>query len=249
LATDVYMITGASSGLGAEFTKQLLTQDNIVFCLSRTENNDIKRLASMFRYEFIPIDLTRVEDLERTFEGIIATMDPSQIHTITLINNAATVTPIKHIETCSQEEILSSIQLNLTAPILLTSSFTRLTANWNVTRRVVNISSGSGQYPAPSMSLYCSAKSALQMFSRCVGLEQERKSNPVQVVSVDPGMMDTGMQNMARETDFELSGFFTKQKEAGNLTDPADVARDILRFMNSTSEVKNGELYKAGGFS
>jgi benzil reductase ((S)-benzoin forming) len=236
------MITGASSGLGAEFSKQLLLEENDVFCLSRTENDDIKRQALGYRYKFYSVDLTHVESLDITLQDIIATIDPSNIDSITLINNAASVSPIKDIQYCTQEEIMANIQLNLTTPIMLTSGFIRLTTDWAVKRRIVNISSGSAQYPAQSMSLYCSAKAALNMFTRSVGLEQEGEPNSVQLFAIDPGMMDTEMQKIARESDFELSEFFSKQKLEGNLSEPANVARKIINLITSPV-IKNGDIH------
>jgi benzil reductase ((S)-benzoin forming) len=237
MANHFYIITGASSGLGAELSRQLLSEENNIVCLSRTENNDIKISAqdSGCRYKFYSIDLTHVEALNLILQEIFATIDPRSIQTITLINNAAIVAPIMDIQNCTQEEILSNIQLNLSTPILLTSSFIKLTSKWDVKRNVVNISSGSGQYPARSMSLYCSTKSALDMFSRCVGLEQADAANPVHVFAVDPGMMDTGMQKIARDSDFELSEYFSRQKEEGNLSKPDEVARKILSLLKSNS--------------
>lgn len=230
MVKHVYIITGASSGLGAELSRQLLSEENQVFGLSRTVNKDIQQFAHDlgFNYQFIAVDLSQVESIEVILQGIFESIDSSNVETISLINNAATVTPIKNIQACTQDEIVSSIQLNLTAPIMLTSCFMKVTTQWTAKRTIVNISSGSGQYPASSMSLYCGAKAALNMFTKCVELEQSAVTNPVQVLTIDPGMMNTGMQQTARETDFELSNYFTLQKDTGNLAEPETVARKIL---------------------
>ncbi|WP_430083382.1 SDR family NAD(P)-dependent oxidoreductase [Paenibacillus ferrarius] len=136
----------------------------------------------------------------------------ANIASLTLINNAAQVSPIKMIDECTPNEIAAHVQLNLTAPVLLTSSFLANTSDWKVKRRIVNISSGSALYPAHSMSLYCSTKSALNMFTQCVGLEQNHILNAAQIIAVNPGMMDTDMQTTARNSQFELASFFSEQK-------------------------------------
>ncbi|CAN7544252.1 SDR family NAD(P)-dependent oxidoreductase [Paenibacillus sp. LjRoot153] len=230
MSKHVYIITGASSGLGAALSRLLLSEEILVFSLSRTENKEIQQLAHELKanYHFIAADLTQVERLDATLREIVESFDPSTVETVTLINNAATVNPIKPIQACSPDEIMTSIQLNLTAPILLTSCFIKETANWAAKRSIVNISSGSGQYPARSMSMYCSSKAALNMFTKCVAMEQNKKANPVHVFTIDPGMMNTGMQQLARESDFELSTYFMKQKEEGNLAEPEAVAQNIL---------------------
>lgn len=230
MVKHVYIITGSSSGLGAALSRQLLSEENQVFAISRTVNTDIQQLAlaSGLRYTFIAADLSQIDTIQASLQQIIESIDSIKIETITLFNNAATVTPIKNIQDCSQDEIVSSIQLNLTAPIILTSYFMKETTTWTSKRTIVNISSGSGQYPASGMSLYCGAKAALNMFTKCVELEQAGATNPVRILAIDPGMMNTGMQQIARETDFELSHYFMRQKEEGNLLEPEAVARKIL---------------------
>lgn len=230
MSKHIYIITGTSSGLGAALAKLLLSKETLVFGLSRTTNKEIERLANEIHanYKFIAIDLTQVHTIEVTLRELVASIDATTVESITLINNAATVTPIKPIEACSTTEIEASIQLNLAAPIVLASSFMQETAQWSAKRSIVNISSGSGQYPASSMSVYCSTKAALNMFTKCVAMEQKTKENPVHIITIDPGMMNTGMQQIARESDFELVTYFRKQHEDGQLAEPETVARNIL---------------------
>lgn len=246
MSNHVYIITGTSSGLGAELAKQLLREGHEVIGLSRTNNEEISGQRAEGKFTFYPVDLVKIETLASVIHLIISALDPSSLESITLINNAAAVTPLKEIQECTEEEISKNVHVNITAPLLLTSAFIRLTTDWDATRRVVNISSGSAMYPAPSMSLYCSAKAALNMFSRCVGLEQKQATNAVQVFAIDPGMMDTGMQQTARESDMALSAFFAAQKVQGYLSDPAHVARQIMNLINSPLP-QNGDVYQVHG--
>lgn len=241
----VYIITGVSSGLGAELAKRLLEEGNTVIGLSRTDNEEIVRNTTDGNYFFYPVDLIVTESLTAVLQDLISSIDQYGLNSITLINNAASVTPLKDIQYCTDEDISRSIQLNITAPMLLTSAFIRMTSEWHVVRKIVNISSGSGKYPAPSMSLYCSAKAAMNMFSRCIGMEQEQRqsANEVQVYAVDPGMMDTSMQQIARESDMALAGYFAAQKTEGNLKDPARVASQIIKLISNSVSI-NGSLYQ-----
>lgn len=61
------------------------------------------------------------------------------------------------------------------------------------------------------------------------------------IFAIDPGMMDTAMQNVARYSDFELSEFFSRQKSEGKLSDPANVAAKIINLFNSPVK-KNGGI-------
>jgi len=80
------------------------------------------------------------------------------------------------------------------------------------------------------------------MFSQCVGLEQEGEENAVQIFAIDPGMMDTALQEIARNSDFELADFFSNQKSEGKLSDPAYVATNVIKLINSPVK-RNGDIY------
>ncbi|MCM3628672.1 SDR family NAD(P)-dependent oxidoreductase [Paenibacillus glycanilyticus] len=240
MSNHVYIITGVSSGLGESLAKQLLTDGNTVIGLSRTNNESIGPFAINGKYKFYTVDLTMTDKLSKVLQEIMTTIDSNRLESITLINNAATVTPLTEIQHCSDDEIVKSIQLNVAAPMVLTAAFARLTSDWRVSRKIVNISSGSGKYPAPSMSLYCSSKAAINMFSRCIGMEQETVPDAIQVFAIDPGMMDTPMQRTARESDMALSAYFASQKEEGNLVDPARTAQQIIELISSPASNNGG---------
>ena len=62
--------------------------------------------------------------------------------------------------------------------------------------------------------------------------EQEKADGMIEVVHVDPGVMDTGMQEQIRASD--AAGFprlpeFQAYKTAGKLRTPEEVAQQIIR--------------------
>lgn len=139
------------------------------------------------------------------------------------------------IDSCSPEATVRSVQINLLAPILLTQSLILQTEQWNIHRIIVNISSGSAKQAAPGMSLYCASKAALNMFTSCVQIESHRT---LTTYTVDPGMVDTEMQSVARnEKALPISTFFREAKESGSLKSAADVAKKIVkRVLNSSGK-------------
>jgi benzil reductase ((S)-benzoin forming) len=100
-------------------------------------------------------------------------------------------------------------------------------------RRVVNISSGAGRRPISGWSAYCAAKAGLDMASRVAALEAETRGQAVEVASLAPGVIDTGMQATVRAAsaeDFADVERFRAMKAEGALRPAADVAADILRL-------------------
>jgi benzil reductase ((S)-benzoin forming) len=245
IKTKYFIITGSSRGIGLELSRKLLSEYHYVICLSRTENIKTKvyALKNNYRYAFYSIDLSSLTQTVNIMRDLIADIIMKDSESICLINNAAVVEPIKSIENCTTEEIITGINTNLISPIILTSSFINLTNNSIVNRIVINISSGSGVYPAAAMSVYCSTKAGNNMFTQCVGLEQQSSNNPVRIYSVDPGMVNTELQETARNTnneDFILRKYFQEAKLNGTLRSPDQVAMKIIEIIKS--EYKTGEL-------
>ncbi|MCC2685396.1 MAG: short-chain dehydrogenase/reductase [Paenibacillaceae bacterium] len=232
---DYYIITGASRGLGAALSKQLLAQKSYVYGLSRSRNEQIEEFAKIHggNYIFRPMDLADLGGVSGTLTDILTDISTRMVNSLTLINNAATVTPINNLEHCEAEEMIANIHTNLLSPMILSSTFIKH-SSWCEKRCIVNITSGSAVYPASGMSTYCASKSGMNMFTRCVGLEQANNQNPVTMIAIDPGMMDTSMQGVAREADFELSGYFRNQKEQGRLSDPEEVAKKVISLIDRT---------------
>jgi benzil reductase ((S)-benzoin forming) len=175
-----FIITGTSSGIGEAIAQSLLELGDTVCGISRRESG---LLASSPRYNHIKFNLQQHEQIEGIVNQALEQVSPTDIAMVCLINNAAMCEPFLPIENCHVEDIKANLNISLTAPICLTSAFIRATENWSIRRKVINISSGSAIYANLSMSIYSTAKAGLDMFTRCVGVEQKNKSNPVEIIA------------------------------------------------------------------
>ncbi len=131
-------------------------------------------------------------------------------------------------------ELANALRVDLEAPLVLTSAFLRGTRQWPVPRKVLNISSGLGRRPMASQATYCAAKAGMDLFTRCVALEEAARPNGAKVCSLAPGVIDTDMQVQMRGTDaqsFPDVGTFVGLKQQGALTSPADAAARILAYL------------------
>ena len=91
------------------------------------------------------LDLQDVHNLETNFNEIISSIQEDTVSSIHLINNAGTLAPMKPIEKAESELLITNVQINLLAPMILTSTFMKHTKDWKVDKRVINISSGAGK--------------------------------------------------------------------------------------------------------
>lgn len=227
-----YIITGTSRGIGEAIARKVLKPGNILFCTSRTMNDELVDRAvalgvTIYYYSTDLSDPLAVAGFSNlVWEKII----PGDVKRIALINNAGMLAPIGPIDQNDPVMLLMHIQLNLLAPMLLTSSFLQHTAQWNIPKVVFNITSGAASNAYAGWSAYCSSKAAIDMFTRTVALEQSQARYPAKILAFAPGIVETSMQSEIRASD--MHGFpekkkFVKLHEDGHLSSPEYVA-DII---------------------
>lgn len=220
---DAYIITGASKGIGAAICKQLHDQGNTVIGISRTVPE------SWEGTELLPFDLSQTEGIPDLMKQAIAFI-PESCDSVTLINNAGTIEPIGFVENNDPDSIVSSISLNLTAPMLLCTAFIKELRVYRGDLKIMNISSGAGRKAYKGWSAYCAGKAGLDHFTVCLDEENDR----VKAISVAPGIIDTGMQERIRESkedDFPLIDHFKEYKNSGMLSSPEETASKLIALI------------------
>ncbi|HFK1766751.1 short-chain dehydrogenase [Bacillus wiedmannii] len=242
------IVTGTSQGLGEAIAAQLLEENTSIISISRRENKELTKLAEQYNSNciFHSLDLQDVHNLETNFNEIISSIPENTVSSIHLINNAGTLAPMKPIEKAESELLITNVQINLLAPMILTSTFMKHTKDWKIDKRVINISSGAGKNPYFGWGAYCTTKAGVNMFTQCVATEEAEKEYPVKIVAFAPGVVDTSMQAQIRETnkeDFIHLDRFITLKEEGKLLSPEYVAKAI-RSLLETENFPHGEVIR-----
>ncbi|HSI67405.1 MAG TPA: SDR family NAD(P)-dependent oxidoreductase [Planococcus sp. (in: firmicutes)] len=221
---EAFIVTGASKGIGSALCHQLHEQGKLVIGISRSVPENWQGTT------LLPYDLSQSEGIPELMEQAIALI-PEQYDSVTLINNAGTIEPIGLVENNDPQKIISSIGLNLTAPMLLSTAFIQQLKGFNGEKRIINISSGAGRKAYKGWSSYCAGKAGLDHFTVCL----DEENDGVKAVSVAPGIIDTGMQERIRESDeedFPLLDQFKEFKASGMLSSPEETASKLIQLIN-----------------
>jgi NAD(P)-dependent dehydrogenase (short-subunit alcohol dehydrogenase family) len=232
MARHLYILTGASRGMGAAMAAQLLAPDHVLLCLSRKRNAALEVAGNAC--EQWEIDLSQPIEAAARLGAWLAAQDAASFASATLINNAAALTRIGGIEDCSDAELSSALRVGLEAPLLLTAAFLRATRSWPAARRVLNVSSGLGRRAMAGQASYCATKAGMDHLTRALALDEAQHPNGAKLVSLAPGVIDTDMQTHLRAGDpagFPEQANFIGLKEKGQLTSPSDAAARLLAYL------------------
>jgi len=225
---NLYLVTGTTQGLGAALAARIAADPaNELVALARAPDAPIPGGARFHA------DLADTAALERACNRVEEHIRGKRYEKAVLVNNAGVIGPVGLLEAVDGAALERNLVVNLVAPMLLMRRFLRMTEGVAALRRVINISSGAGRRPIPGWSAYCAAKAGLDMASRVAALEARTRGHAVEVASLAPGVIDTGMQGAVRgaaEADFPDVERFRRMKAEGVLRPAADVAADILRL-------------------
>jgi len=233
----LFVVTGASRGMGAALAEQLLADaGHTVIGIARRANDALAAVAAQSgaTLEQWQADLAEPVGVAARLHGWLAARGGALFSQATLVNNAGVVTKIGPLEDCSVEELSSALRVGLEAPLLLTAAFLRATARWRGERRVLNISSGLGRRAMAGQATYCAAKAGMDHLSRAVALDQALLGNGAKIVSLAPGVIDTDMQTQLRSSSgagFPEQPMFVKLKESGQLTSSRDAAARLVAYL------------------
>ncbi|MCJ0742763.1 (S)-benzoin forming benzil reductase [Pedobacter montanisoli] len=237
----VLIITGGSKGIGEGIVNAYLADGFKIYSIARNVNKDLSTAVKQFAF-----DLTLIENIERLFEDIFKEIDPKETGQITLINNAGTLGEIAPLARLKPLDMQQTVALNLTSVFVSCAIFIKSCQSWSCKKSIINISSGAAQKPYFGWSVYCATKSAIDMLSKNIALEQEEEKHPVKVLSIAPGVVDTGMQAKIRSSskdNFKTIDRFIQLKEDNQLLKPDYVGHSILQ-MNQDDQLISGSILR-----
>lgn len=194
----IAIVTGASSGLGKEFVKQVAGYytklDEIWVIARRTERleilaEDIGKNNGM-RIRPIGLDLTLSEDIQT-----LSDMLEQEMPEVRFLINCAGFGKVGEFAQLTEEQQLGMIRLNCEA---LTSITYRVLPHMPGNSRIIEIASVAAFLPQPRFAVYAASKSYVYSFARA--LNEELRVRNISVTAVCPGPTKTEFFDIAEQT-------------------------------------------------
>lgn len=189
------VITGASSGLGAEFARQLAPlADTLVLVARRADALEaVKRelSASCAKIFCCVADLATDEGRKE----VVMCLDANGVQPNLLVNNAG-LGDYGSFASSSTEKTRTQIELNITALTMLTHS---LLPKLGRPAGILNVSSLASTLPMPDLAVYAASKAYVTSFSEALAVELAPQN--ITVSCVCPGPTPTNFSKTAKRED------------------------------------------------
>ena len=188
------LLTGASRGLGLEFTRIWLEQENQVFALTRQPEASpgLKELMELHQGKLLPVPCDVADD--RSVQKAAATVQESCDRLDVVLNNAGVYGPRSgDLATLDFDDVRGVFEINTLGPIRISRAFLPLLRQ-GVQPRLAHITSLMGSVDDNTSGgawAYRMSKTALNMASR--NLAHELQSDGILSVVIHPGWVRTDM--------------------------------------------------------
>ncbi len=191
------LVTGASSGIGEEFARQLAARGTDLVLVARREER-LHELADELRargrdVEVVPADLTEARDLARIEARLETAVEPVDL----LVNNAGfgLYGPFAELD---RDRQAAMVDLNATAVVRLThAAVGRLVTVDH--GGVINVASTAAFQPDPYGAVYGATKAFVLSFTEA--LHEELRATGVRAMALCPGFTVTEFQDVADVQD------------------------------------------------
>lgn len=213
--TKIAVVTGASSGIGIDFSKALIEKGATVYGLARSTDK-LQQVQNKLGKKFKPItlDITDHNTIEKWISNTFSTNHNPDI----LINNAG-LGRFADVDKLPLQEWEAMVQTNLSGTFYMTRQIVPLMKANDSVCHIINIASIAGKIGNPKMTGYNASKFGVRGFSEA--LFKEVRYDGIKVTCFYPGSIATNFFG-DKHTDTH-----------SNMMQPEEVAQVLINVLET----------------
>ncbi len=245
LTGKVALITGASSGIGAQQARVLSAAGASVVLLGRRQQKlDALKLeieANRGQASTVVADLADMSNLD---EIVSCCLNPYQ--KIDILCNTAGINMRQHADQLTEQSWDETLQLNLKVPFFLAQKLVpqMFSRNWG---KIINVASLQSQRAFSNGIAYGASKGGIVQLTRAMA--EAWSSRGVNCNAIAPGFFPTELTQAVFEQQ-ELSGQLSQQTAIGRNGELADLDGICVFLASHGSDYITGQtIYIDGGFT
>jgi all-trans-retinol dehydrogenase (NAD+) len=187
---NLVLITGGASGIGKIMARLFLMRKAIVVVWDIHQENlntaiqDLSVHGKIYGYQ---VDVSSPEAITNAAEQL-----KSQHGLIDVLINNAGIVVGKYFHEHSPHDILKTVSINASAPMLITQAFLADMMVRN-SGRICTIASSAGLVSNPKMSVYAASKWSVVGWSDSVRIEMQQLGRNIKITTILPYYINTGM--------------------------------------------------------
>lgn len=204
------LVTGASSGIGVVFARELARRGMHVILVARSET-PLRTLAAALAREYDVRADVIVADLSRESAGsqVKAAVEDRRLQVDLLVNNAGIGT-YDAFEALDPARDHRQVMLNVATVVDLAHAFVPVMVAKNE-GAIINVSSMAAFQPMPYMAVYAASKAFVLSFSEALWAEYRHRG--IRVVALCPGQVETPFHD-ALENETPAAGVKVSPEQA-----------------------------------
>jgi short-subunit dehydrogenase len=222
------LVTGASSGIGEVFARELAKSGYLVTCVARSKEK-LEHLTEELGpgHRVLVADLGDPSQLQRVVEDIEKTG-------YSLLVNNAGYGIYRRFEKIPMDKLEQLMAVNMSAVVRLSHAFLKKAVSGDA---LINISSALSLLTYPGGAVYAATKSFVTNFTESLWFEN--KDRGVYVLAVLPGLTDTNFHCVA-------TGGRQKTSPGGKSYPPETIVKDALAALAARKKpsIVTGPLYR-----
>lgn len=222
--TPIYLVTGATRGIGRAVASALAARSLRVIAVGRS-GEKLHSLRERFGafLSTILADLSTDEGVHQVAASIGAQVDAGASAIAGIVHAAGSLVSLEPYGEVDVTTLEQHFRVHVAAPIRLTQEIGR---NHSI-ERMLFIDSYSASNARVGWSAYSIVKAAAQMAARCAA--QELSST--RTILVYPGAVKTQVVDAVLQSQTETAKAFAAIKERGELAEPSAVAKFLVALL------------------
>ncbi len=213
------LITGASSGLGAELARQYATKNNELILLARRQEKLFELRSELFEktknIDVVVADVTDFEKLQEKIE-LIGRVDMVILNAGISVGHSEEITPFKEFKKLYDVNVLSNHAI---LEILLPKF------KMQKSGKIVFISSLASLFSMPSSKAYSSSKRALNAYAEAI--RYKYKPDGIKVINILPGFIKSELTD---KNDFAMPFLLSTEDGVKRIKKAIDANRRVYAF-------------------
>ena len=229
------LITGASSGIGAE-TAILCSQLGAKLILVARREDKLREIIDRLEgegHQYYSFDLSNVDGIEEFVKQMVLEMGPLDgfVHSA----GVESTRPLKTIKPTILQEVMN---INFNSFVEITRCITKRNS-YQEGLSIVGISSISSTLGNQAKTAYCASKAAMDAAVRCIA--KELAQNKIRANTVCPGMINTAIYEIFKKNagNSEDAAIRMKRQYLG-LGETIDVANMVAFLLSDASRLITG---------